>query len=93
MSIYPSPVILCIVWLCYPHRKGGSKDWYTPKQKQTLDLIHLSKIEESDAIFVVDVGGYVGESTAREIEWAEIRGKSVFMLSKNHAAVCNLLGV
>ena len=61
----------------------AQKDWYTPEQKQTLDLLHLSKIEESNAIFVVDIDGYIGESTKREIEWAVIRRKYVYHLSRN----------
>ncbi len=81
--------VYCMVAL--PSQKGFDKDWYTPAQKQTLDLLHLSKIEESDAIFVVDIDGYIGESTAREIEWARIRGKSVFYASRNDAVVCRLV--
>lgn len=76
-----------------PSQKGGIKDWYSNAEKQTLDLLHLSKIEESDAIFVVDVEGYVGESTQREIEWARIRGKRVYRLSCNHAVLFGLLEV
>jgi hypothetical protein len=53
----------------------------TDKQKIHLDMIHLAKIEESDAIFVLDVGGYIGDSTKREIAWARMRGKSIYMLS------------
>lgn len=52
----------------------------TPAQKTTLDLVHLAKIEESDAIAVLNVGGYIGESTLREIEWALMRDKPVFWL-------------
>lgn len=61
----------------FPSTKGA-KNWYTETIKQTLDLIHLSKIEESDAIFVINPGGYVGESTRREIEWAVIRAKAIY---------------
>lgn len=50
-------------------------------QKRRLDLLHLIKIQESDAIFVIDVGGYIGESTTREIEWARLLGKQVYYLS------------
>ena len=71
--------VYCMVVM--PSQKEGNKDWYTPEQKMVLDLLHLSKIEESDAIFVVDVDGYIGESTKREIKWAEIRGKEVFYAS------------
>jgi hypothetical protein len=72
----------CMVVL--PSQKGGNKDWYTPHEKMILDLIHLAKIEESDAIAVVNVGGYIGESTAREIAWARIRGKIVYYLEATY---------
>lgn len=45
--------------------------------KQNLDYIHLRKIDLSDGIFVLNVGGYVGESTKREIAYAESTGKTV----------------
>ena len=45
--------------------------------KQHLDKIHLRKIDLADAIFVVNVGGYVGSSTRREIEYARTTGKDV----------------
>ena len=72
--------IYCMVVL--PSQKDGKKDWYTAEQKQTLDLLHLSKIQESDAIFVVDVDGYIGESTKREIEWAKMRRKYIYYMSR-----------
>ena len=61
-----------------PSYKEDTKDWYTEEQKEILDLVHLSKIEESDAIVVVDPEGYIGESTEREIKWAIIRDKAVY---------------
>jgi hypothetical protein len=48
--------------------------------KQLLDLVHLRKIDLADAIFVVNVGGYVGSSTRREIEYARKTGKDVHWL-------------
>jgi hypothetical protein len=57
-----------------------SKSWYTEDEKWTLDLAHLAKIEESDAILVLNKDGYVGESTAREIKWARIRNKFIYWL-------------
>lgn len=72
---------------CCPSSHAGVKDWYTEAQKQTLDLVHLSKIEESDAIFVLNVGGYVGESTRREIEWARIRQKKILALENLDIAI------
>lgn|SRR3989338_4183671 len=52
------------------------------EQKQKLDELHLRKIDLSDGIYVVDVNGYVGESTGREIEYAKRNGKFVRFCSK-----------
>src|SRR5882672_1865473 len=53
-----------IVYDCsiYPSWKQGNKDWYTADQKTVLDMLHLAKIEESNAIVVLNVDGYIGES-------------------------------
>lgn len=41
-----------------------------PELKKALDELHLKKIDLSDRIFVINVKGYVGESTALEIAHA-----------------------
>lgn len=46
-------------------------------QKQTLREIHRNKIDASDAIFVVSIGGYIGADTAAEIEYARRQGKPI----------------
>lgn len=56
-------------------------DAITVKQKQTLDELHLKKIDMADAIFVVDPGEYIGASTRREIGYAQSLAKPVFRLS------------
>ncbi|MBV9691873.1 MAG: hypothetical protein JO202_19410 [Ktedonobacteraceae bacterium] len=45
--------------------------------KDTLDVLHLFKIDLADDILVLNVGGYVGESTRREIAYAKQQGKGV----------------
>ena len=45
--------------------------------KIRLDVLHFRKIDLSDEIFVLNVGGYIGESTSREIEYAKSTGKAV----------------
>ena len=60
----------------YPSDKGG-KDWYSEEQKSTLDAVHLAKIDASDAIYVIAPGGYVGESTQREIDYARKQKKKL----------------
>lgn len=47
------------------------------EQKEELDAIHFQKIDMADEIFVINVGGYVGSSTKREIAYAEQTGKLV----------------
>lgn len=50
--------------------------------KADLDVLHLRKIAMSDAIYVVNPGGYVGESTAREISYARALGKVIHWLER-----------
>ncbi len=47
------------------------------KTKEMLDDMHKRKIDLSDAIYVINVGGYIGESTRSEIEYARMTGKSI----------------
>ena len=42
-----------------------------------LDDMHLRKIDIADEIYVINVDGYIGESTKREIAYAEKTGKKV----------------
>lgn len=41
------------------------------KTKKMLDEMHKQKIDMSDEIYVINVGGYIGESTKTEIEYAK----------------------
>lgn len=54
---------------------------WTKEQKEILDEVHKRKIDNSEGIFVIDVDGYIGESTQGEIEYAESKGKFVKYLS------------
>jgi len=47
------------------------------KTKEMLDDMHKRKIDMADGIFVVNVGGYIGESTRSEIAYALAHGKTV----------------
>lgn len=42
-----------------------------------LDELHKRKIDLADRVFVLNVGGYIGESTRSEIEYAKQHGKPV----------------
>ena len=52
----------------------------TPDQRAGLGRVHLRKVELADEVLVVNVGGYVGESTRREIEHARSHGVVVTFL-------------
>lgn len=49
----------------------------TPQQKAVLDALHLRKIDLADRVLIVNPGGYIGESTRREIAYAEEAGKPI----------------
>lgn len=52
------------------------------KTKEMLDDIHKRKIDMSDEIFVINVGGYIGDSTRSEIEYALAHSKKVRYLEE-----------
>ena len=52
------------------------------KTKEMLDDMHKRKIDMADAIYLINVGGYVGSSTKSEIEYAISHGKEVRYLEE-----------
>ena len=50
---------------------SGDEEVWNPGIKDMLDDMHLRKIDMADEIYVINVGGYLGESTRREIEYAK----------------------
>ena len=63
---------------CFGH-SGDDKVW-TEGTKEMLDEIHKAKIDLADEIFVINVNGYIGESTRSEIEWATALKKKIHYL-------------
>lgn len=61
---------------------SGDDEAWKPGTKEMLDDMHLRKIDLADEIFVINVGGYIGESTRREIAYAEKTGKKVRYLEE-----------
>lgn len=51
----------------------------TDDEKIVLDLVHLRKILESDAVVLItDETRYIGFSTKRELQWAQLIGKRIY---------------
>lgn len=54
----------------------------TTVEMETLKKAHYDKIKMSDAIYVVDINNYIGNSTKEEIKYAKKLGKGVILHSK-----------
>jgi hypothetical protein len=52
----------------------------TEYEKDLLGELHRIKIDLSDAIFVINVDGYIGDSVKKEIEYAKQEGKEIIYL-------------
>ncbi len=50
------------------------------KVAEHFDELHLRKIDISDSIYVMNVNGYIGESTRNEIEYAKSLNKTITYL-------------
>ena len=56
---------------------SGDDEVWTEGTKQRLDDMHKRKIDMADSIYVIKLGGYNGESTRSESEYAMRHGKEV----------------
>ena len=61
---------------------SGDDEVWTEGTKEMLDDMHKRKIDMADAIYVINVGGYIGSSTRSEIEYAKSSGKEVMYLEE-----------
>ena len=52
------------------------------KEIEKLAQAHFKKIDMSDAIYVVNMGGYIGESVSREIRYAQEHNKEIIFHEK-----------
>jgi hypothetical protein len=91
-------IVLSVGFYMHASEAAHGETWgCTPEQKKALDELHLRKIDLADEVFVINVGRYVGESTAREIRYAMAPGKPVRWLEAwpygppdVHESVCQL---
>lgn len=67
-------IVLSVGWFSH-----ADAEVYTPTEaeKALLDEVYLAKIAMADEVIVLNVGGYVGESTRREIAYARSLGKPI----------------
>jgi hypothetical protein len=65
----------------YPHAKAehghGEGIGHDSAEKVALDELHKRKIDLADEVLVLNVDGYIGDSTRSEIAYAELTGKPI----------------
>lgn len=49
----------------------------TSEDLKALELAHYHKIDISDGIYVLNIGGYIGESVRKEIAYAQLHDKEI----------------
>lgn len=62
----------CCMFVDIERQFGAESDY-----KQKADDLHKRKIDICDEVFVINVGGYIGNSTRSEIDYALSVGKPV----------------
>jgi hypothetical protein len=79
-------VVISLAMFSLPDLPGH--DWTADRSelKVRLGRVHFQKIRMADEVYIVDPGGYAGESTRREIAYAESLGKPVRYLSRERLA-------
>ncbi|MDR1400665.1 MAG: hypothetical protein LBJ41_12165 [Treponema sp.] len=67
----------CVLSVIYPIK---NKEDYTKDEIELLNIGHFQRINISDAIFVVNKNGYIGEAVRNEIEYAKRQNKEILYL-------------
>ena len=62
-----------VIQCCY----GITQNTLTKQEMDNIVNAHWKKIDISDAIYVVNIGGYIGNATKNEIEYAKQHGKEI----------------
>ena len=58
---------------------GDADTKLTDEDIKRLAEAHYHKIDLSDAVYIVNIGGYIGKSVSEEIEYAKAHGKEIIM--------------
>lgn len=70
----------------YPYSTNhGEGVGHDSLQKIELDELHKRKIDICDEVYVINVGGYIGDSTKSEIQYAIKQGKTLRWLEPDKA--------
>ena len=61
------------IFRCTPHKRAA-------QIKAQLDELHKRKIDLADEVLILNVGGYIGDSTRSELDYARAHRKRVRFL-------------
>lgn len=56
----------------------------TVEEKEKLDELHKRKIDLAQEVLILNLNGYVGDSTKSEVLYAKQHGKTIRWLEPNH---------
>lgn len=74
-------IVLSVGFFMHSAEAAHGETWgCTPDQKVALDKLHLRKIDLADESLILNVGGYIGESTMRELAYTIFAGKGLRFL-------------
>ena len=68
----------CVIQCIY----GANDRQETLEELENIKNSHFKKIDMADIVYVVDIGGYIGNTTQEEIGYALSHGKEVILHSK-----------
>ena len=73
----------CCILLSNHENSGREIDHHLAEKEnvaEILDELHLRKIDIADEVFIVNVNGYIGDGTKREIRYASAHKKPIRFL-------------
>lgn len=68
----------CVLTPIYPI--SDDKDDFTEEEAKMLGDMHRCRIDLSDAVYIVNKDGYIGNSVKAEIEYAKSKNKEIIYL-------------
>jgi hypothetical protein len=78
-------IVLSVGFFMHQSQVHGQNVGCTPEQKVKLDELHKRKIDLADEVLILNVDGYIGESTLSELEYAKYCGKKIRFLDEKAA--------
>jgi hypothetical protein len=71
--------ILALGWFVKPTRTDEPTDHLAEHEgvKEIFDELHKCKIDLADEVIILNVGGYIGESTRSELNYAKEHNKPI----------------